>query len=106
MNYDKENHIIKNQIKKYLNHFNSKIFVLFMNEKIIHNIEMMTIREEINKIIKALNLQNENINNKIKGNQKNPNEKIDLIQTINKLENKFNDINDKYFNLINKLQKN
>ncbi len=104
--YDKENHTIKNQIKKYLNHFNSKIDVLFVNEKIIHNIEMMTIREEINKIIKALNLQNENINNKIKGNQKNPNEKIDLIQTINKLENKLNDINDKYFNLINKLQKN
>ena len=42
----------------------------------------------------------------IKANQKNPNEKIDLIQTINKLENKLNDINDKYFNLINKLQKN
>ena len=104
--YDKENNKIKNEIKQYLNHFNSKIDVLFINEKLIHNIELITIREEINKIIKALNLQNESINNKIKENQKNPNEMIDLIKTLNILENKLNDINDKYSNLINKLQKN
>ena len=89
--YDKENNKIKNEIKQYLNHFNSKIDVLFINEKLIHNIELITIREEINKIIKALNLQNESINNKIKENQKNPNEMIDLIKKLNIMENKLND---------------
>ena len=104
--YDKENHIIKNEINKFLYDFNSKIEILFVNEKIIHNIEMITIREEINKIIKSLNLQNQSINNKIKDNQTNPNEMIEIIQKINTLENKLKNQNEKYFNLIDTLKKN
>ena len=105
--YDEENKEIKNKIEKDLSDFNSRLDVLFVNERLLHNIEFNNIENQINEIIKKMNETTEAINNNINELNKHHQQELgDLIERINVLQNMLKEMNEQSVNLFNKIQLN
>ena len=105
--YDEENKEIKNKIEKDLSDFNSRLDVLFVNERLLHNIEFNNIENQINEIIKKMNETTEAINNNINELNKHHQQELgDLIERINLLQNMLKEMNEQSVNLFNKIQLN